>query len=67
MGVHLSWFNRWINKKDPPRVISVAALDGFATYLAELSVAIQQAGVTTDQAHAQVTGTDRRRAPRKRR
>jgi hypothetical protein len=54
MGVHLSWFNRWINKKDPPRVISVAALDGFAAYLAELSIAIQQAGVTTHAAHGQV-------------
>jgi hypothetical protein len=55
MGVHLSWFNRWINDKGPPRVINVTALDGFAAYLAELAAAIQAAGVTTDEAHAQVT------------
>jgi hypothetical protein len=61
MGVHLSWFNRWVNQKGPPRVISVAALDGFATYLVELSGAIQQAGVTATEAHAQVTRPARRR------
>ena len=61
MGLHLSWFNRWINDKGPPRVITVAALDGFAAYLAELSAAIQQAGVTTDEAHAQVTRAAHRR------
>lgn len=63
MGVHLSWFNRWINKKDPPRVIDVTALDGFFAYLTELSAAIQQAGVAIDEAHAQVTRAATRREP----
>jgi Homeodomain-like domain len=57
MGVHPSWFNRWINRKDPPRVISVTALDGFAAYLAELAAAIQHAGATTNKAQ----GKDSRR------
>lgn len=63
MGVHLSWFNRWINKKDPPRVIDVAALDGFTAYLTELATAIQSAGATTDEAYAQVTRAARRPQP----
>jgi hypothetical protein len=64
MGLHLSWFNRWINDKGPPRVISVAALDGFAAYLTELATAIQSASVTTDEANAQVTRAARRRDAR---
>jgi hypothetical protein len=52
MQLHPSWFNRWINKKGPPRVIPVTALDGFAAYLDELSGAIQQADLTTNEAHA---------------
>jgi hypothetical protein len=61
MGVHLSWFNRWVNKKEPARVIPVTALDGFAAYLAELSRAIQQADATTTEAHAQIPRATRRR------
>lgn len=52
MRLHPSWFNRWINEKGSPRVIPVTALDGFTAYLDELSGAIQQAGITTDEARA---------------
>ena len=59
MGLHPSWFNRWINEKGSMRVIPVTALDGFATYLEELSGAIQQADVTTTEAHAPVAAARR--------
>lgn len=54
MGVHISWFNRWINGKGTDRTITVDALDGYAAYLADLSAAIHQAGVTAAEAHAQI-------------
>jgi hypothetical protein len=64
MGVTESWFSRWLNqKKSSPQIISVAALDGFATYLHELAAAIAQAGQHSSDAIDQVAHAGRRPTP----
>lgn len=46
MGVSPTWLSRWVNqKRDRPLVLKVAAMDGLARYVAELTDALKEPGV----------------------
>jgi transposase-like protein len=43
MGVSPTWLSRWVNqKRERPMVLKVAAMDGLAHYVAELTAALKE-------------------------
>jgi hypothetical protein len=58
MGLHESWFSRWLNQRGNPLVLSVAAMDGYIRYLQELAATIGIAHQHATQIDTTVTPPD---------